>query len=157
MRKPRRKLAKRDHLFIVQITGSKVSRTIQHDVNENCSELMAFANQFRQVLALNRKHIRRLFRDNIPWRRDQPGIRHKTCNISAAPFHDLAFSRSLINMNREMATENNMQSGDWSFLRRQDLACCQRVLYAVIGYPLDLLLWSSPQRPMCQQSVKQGF
>jgi hypothetical protein len=130
--------AERYHFLVVEKAGRKVSRPIDHEMNERGCYVAALTDHFREIVAMNGDQFRGFLGDDVSRRCNQTRIRQQSRDVSAAPLHDLVAPCSTIHVDGKMAVENDVQTFNLSVLCSEDGACFELPQGAVRRDPCDL-------------------
>ena len=110
VREPRRQLAEGEHLLFVKVARREMAGAIDHDVHENRGEVVAVANQRRYLLAGDQQELGRHLGLHVARRRDETRVRQEPRHIAPTPLHDLVWSGTPVDVNRQVAGKDDVQA-----------------------------------------------
>ena len=110
VREPRRQLAEGGHLLFLKVARREMAGAVEHDVHEDRGELVAVANQRRDLLAGDHQDLGRLLGLHVARRRDEARVRQEPAHVAPAPLHDLVRPGAPVDVNRQVAGKDDVQT-----------------------------------------------
>ena len=117
VREARGQLAEGGHFLHLKVARRELAGPVDHDVHEDRGELVAFANQRRDLLARNHPDLGRLLGLHAARRLVEARVRQKTRHVAAPPLHDLLRSGAPVDVDRHVAGKDDVQAGHGGALR----------------------------------------
>ena len=158
VREPCRQLAQGGHLFFLEVARREMAGAIDHDVHENRGEFVAVANQRRHLLAGDQQDLARHLGLHVARRRHETRVRQEPRHIAPMPLHDLVWSGAPVDVDREVAGKDDVQTEHRPGLRREHDSRLQPDQAAVLGKPRQLVGRRAGEQPVSGQTIlDRGF
>ena len=148
-------LAERPELLVLQVGRRELPGAVQHDVHELRRELRTLLDERGNVLARDLQNLGWLFGLHVARRRHQPRVRQQSRDVAGVPVHDLDWSRAAIDLDREVAGQDDEQSADRSRFRREDVPDREVHHLAMTHEPLEFRGGRARQGTMLGQTFDE--